>query len=117
MVNFKERVVTAAAFLVTLIIIFSSNNNLNRARISLALPIYRPLTGTIDRIARQNGVLPRFWSTAGATSLSHQDAEDVSANVPKIMGLVFFGRRDTVSIIDCYLKVSSPCRSTPYFHL
>lgn len=34
-------------------------------------------------------------------------------DIPKVVGLVFFGRRATVSIMDCYLKVrassASPC--------
>ena len=31
-----------------------------------------------------------------------------SVEVPKVVGLVFYGRRATVSILDCYLKVSAP---------
>jgi hypothetical protein len=36
--------------------------------------------------------------------LDHTGAKDV-AGLPKIIGLVFYGRKEVVSILDCYLKV------------
>lgn len=51
-----------------------------------------------------NGTLERFW-TSKDTILSSPPYWERPLEVKKIMGLVFFGRRVTVSILDCYLKV------------
>src|SRR6478609_9530530 len=51
-----------------------------------------------------NGTNPRFYSSSGDI-LSGATNTTRPANVKRIMGLVFFGRRHTVSILYCYLKV------------
>jgi hypothetical protein len=50
------------------------------------------------------GTLPRFWSANGENmdDLAHWEKPK---GIDKIMGLVFYGRRQSVSILDCYLKV------------
>ncbi|CEI68818.1 unnamed protein product [Fusarium venenatum] len=47
--------------------------------------------------------LPRFWSANGENmdDLTHWEKPK---GIEKIMGLVFYGRRQSVSILDCYLK-------------
>jgi hypothetical protein len=50
------------------------------------------------------GTLPRFYSLTD--ELKNEIGNITRPMEPrKIMGLVFFGRRQTVSILDCYLKV------------
>lgn len=53
---------------------------------------------------RKPTTLPRFWSTNGESmeDLAHWQKPK---GIEKIMGLVFYGRRQSVSILDCYLKV------------
>lgn len=51
-----------------------------------------------------NGTLERFW-TSKNSYLSDVPYWERPLEVRKIMGLVFYGRRKTVSILDCYLKV------------
>jgi len=53
---------------------------------------------------KKSKTLPRFWSTNGENmdDLAYWEKPD---GVDKVMGLVFYGRRQTVSILDCYLKV------------
>ncbi|KAF5025769.1 hypothetical protein F66182_2102 [Fusarium sp. NRRL 66182] len=48
-------------------------------------------------------VLDRFWSSKGdyTRDLAHWEKP---GKINKIMGLVFYGRRQSVSILDCYLK-------------
>lgn len=48
----------------------------------------------------------RFWSSKGHLLPSVWDYKRPK-NIRKIMALVFFGRRQPVSILDCYLKVRS----------
>jgi hypothetical protein len=36
-----------------------------------------------------------------------------SVDVRKVIGLVFYGRREFVSILQCYLQVRSPCYPCP----
>ncbi|OBS21170.1 hypothetical protein FPOA_07508 [Fusarium poae] len=50
-----------------------------------------------------SATLPRFWSANGENmdDLAHWEKPK---GVEKIMGLVFYGRRQSVSILDCYLK-------------
>lgn len=45
-------------------------------------------------------------SFGNKTSTARQKEHQL-VTAPKIIGLVFFGRRATVSILDCYLKVGS----------
>ncbi|KAF5969526.1 hypothetical protein FBULB1_10205 [Fusarium bulbicola] len=79
-----------------------------RDLVAVKLPVMeqRPST-TLDSkaptIAGINGTLDRFWSSNGE---SVQDLVHWSKpkGVDKIMGLVFYGRRQSVSILDCYLK-------------
>ncbi|RGP76124.1 hypothetical protein FSPOR_370 [Fusarium sporotrichioides] len=52
---------------------------------------------------KTSSTLPRFWSAKG------ENMDDLAywekpKGVEKIMGLVFYGRRQSVSILDCYLK-------------
>ena len=53
---------------------------------------------------QKSKTLPRFWSANGEKmdDLAYWEKPD---GVDKVMGLVFYGRRQTVSILDCYLKV------------
>ncbi|KAI1072315.1 hypothetical protein LB507_003405 [Fusarium sp. FIESC RH6] len=52
---------------------------------------------------KESKTLPRFWSANGENmdDLAYWEKPD---GVDKVMGLVFYGRRQTVSILDCYLK-------------
>jgi hypothetical protein len=47
---------------------------------------------------------PRFWTSKGHLLPSVWDYKRPE-NIHKIMGLVFYGRRQPISILDCYLKV------------
>lgn len=81
--------------------------------IAVRLPSFEqqtPKTLDSNRTTSPNGTLDRFWSANGECmkDLSHWEKP---ADISKIMGLVFYGRRQSVSILDCYLKV---CRVTPY---
>lgn len=48
--------------------------------------------------------LPKFWSVHGGTGRGETNTTK-PRGVNKVMGLVFYGRRSTASILDCYLKV------------
>lgn len=52
-----------------------------------------------------NETLARFWSISSEDALSGVKEWKKPKNVKQVMGLVFYGRRETVSILDCYLKV------------
>lgn len=49
--------------------------------------------------------LPKFWSVYGGGTGRGETNTTKPRGVTKIMGLVFYGRRSTASILDCYLKV------------
>ncbi|KAJ4270548.1 hypothetical protein NW762_002236 [Fusarium torreyae] len=65
------------------------------------LPI--PLDSGETTNSTQPGTLDRFWSANGECmrDLAHWEKPE---GIKKIMGLVFYGRRQSVSILDCYLK-------------
>jgi hypothetical protein len=75
---------------------------------STPIHIYEPNAPSDDALF--NGVLPRFWTSRsdgdervdGARKPSKPDTVD------KIIGLVFYGRRERVSILECYLRVREP---------
>ncbi|KAG5662971.1 hypothetical protein KAF25_000907 [Fusarium avenaceum] len=74
--------------------------------IAVRLPSFEqqtPNTSYSNRTTSPNGTLDRFWSANGECmkDLSHWEKP---ADISKIMGLVFYGRRQSVSILDCYLK-------------
>ncbi|KAF4444799.1 hypothetical protein F53441_11057 [Fusarium austroafricanum] len=50
-----------------------------------------------------NGTLERFWS-ADRESIKDLVHWEKPKSIAKVMGLVFYGRRRSVSILDCYLK-------------
>lgn len=50
---------------------------------------------------KPNQPIQRFWTVQGFEA----DLLKKPNGVTKIMGLVFYGRRSTVAILDCYLKV------------
>lgn len=82
-----------------------------RDLVAVKLPVMeqRPpmtLDSKAPTIAGINGTLDRFWSSNGE---SVQDLVHWSKpkGVDKILGLVFYGRRQSVSILDCYLKVQA----------
>lgn len=49
--------------------------------------------------------LPKFWSVYDGGTGRGETNTTKPRGVNKIMGLVFYGRRSTASILDCYLKV------------
>ena len=51
-----------------------------------------------------NGTQQRYWTSKDNVLSGVADWER-PLEVKKIMGLVFYGRRVTVSVLDCYLKV------------
>ncbi|KAM0501541.1 hypothetical protein ACHAP8_004529 [Fusarium lateritium] len=70
-------------------------------------PQPQPPTATPDpkesKPPKTSATLPRFWSANGENmdDLAHWEKPK---GVEKVMGLVFYGRRQSVSILDCYLK-------------
>jgi hypothetical protein len=106
MAAFPKRIALATAAVILLsmsFILLASQHGYSPAGISLDLSTYTSSHSAIDDIARQN-VLPQFWTTTAANDDNIPGAPAVGV---KIKGLVFYGRRDTVPILDCYLKVYS----------
>ncbi|KAF4998332.1 hypothetical protein FGRMN_3212 [Fusarium graminum] len=56
-----------------------------------------------NKTAGINGTLERFWSANGEC-MKDLSQWQKPAEISKVMGLVFYGRRQSVSILDCYLK-------------
>lgn len=111
MAAFRKRIAlaTVAAILLSIsFILLASKHGYSPAGISLDLSPYTSAHSAIDDIARQNGLLPQFWTTTASNDDGIRGAPAVGV---KVMGLVFYGRRDTVSILDCYLKVYFPSPS------
>ena len=60
----------------------------------------------VPRLQFNNGTMKQYYtSTATEAELLQQAKFEKPPGVEKIMGLLFYGRRATVSIFDCYLKV------------
>src|ERR1700710_1343156 len=49
-------------------------------------------------------IKPRYWSAAQLGGLEGISTWQRPEGLKKIVGLVFYGRPETVSILDCYLK-------------
>jgi hypothetical protein len=92
-----------------------------RDLVAVRLPSFEhriPNTLDSNKTTSSNGTLDRFWSVNREymKDLSHWEKP---ADISKIMGLVFYGRRQSVSILDCYLKVclghALPCNNEVTF--
>jgi hypothetical protein len=53
----------------------------------------------------QNGIKGRYWSVSEKGALEGLAAFKKPEVIDKIVAIIFYGRRATVSILDCYLKV------------
>ena len=103
MPNFRSRLALSAAAVFTLILFLTSTQTLRPSRTPLHLS--KPPDSAIDHIPRESdGLLPRYWSTADVHAPGDSAIDDMPTNVNKVMGLVFYGRREIASILDCYLK-------------
>lgn len=108
---FRLRVLYSAVAVFVLITIVSWQRGLSPSRLPLPHLHSKPAYSAIDHIKRPkdgDGTLPRYWSVSDDHRLPGEvDIDETPPGVRKIMGLVFFGRRNTISILDCYLKVSN----------
>ncbi len=90
---------------------------------SVVVPRYHQVTCPVPAGGRQAERIPviRGRNVTGSShyysaksSSSHANGGDqhvdgqATLSVPKVVAIVFYGRRNTVSILDCYLKVCPP---------
>lgn len=103
--NRRHGVLALALFII--VAIWFSHDTVSENLPNIKVPSM--LHGHDDRL---NGTLERFWTNKN-TYLSDTPYWERPLEVRKIMGLVFYGRRNTVSILDCYLKVRGLQRASP----
>jgi hypothetical protein len=58
-------------------------------------------------------VKSKYWTVSGDGAFEGLSKWTKPKSLNKIVGLIFYGRPATVSILDCYLKVRGPARWFP----
>jgi hypothetical protein len=60
----------------------------------------------VERSRHQNGIKGRYWSVSEKGALEGLATFTKPEVIDKIVAIIFYGRPATVSILDCYLKVT-----------
>jgi len=70
-------------------------------------PAWRFHTGKSESHSAPGGLLPKYWTANVGNSHLEGITDFKRPSNLSVVGLIFYGRPATVSILDCYLKVSS----------